>query len=523
MFTGRKLPIGLQDFEDLRTTNYLYVDKTAYIYQLITNGKTYFLSRPRRFGKSLFLSTLKAYFHGKKELFDGLAMAELEKEWAVYPIIYIDFNRGTCLDAKTLRNTLHYNLEAAAKQIGVQVEDEDPGSRFSKLISCAREHTGRKVVVLVDEYDKPLLNTVNKPAINDEMRDILKGFYGVLKGMDSDLRFAFLTGVTKFSKVSIFSDLNQLQDISMDDRYAGICGISEAELLRDFQPELQALADKRKISREQAFAEMKKRYDGYHFARESEDMYNPFSVLNAFSQREFNYYWFQTGTPTFLVKMLRDIDFDIPKLENEVTISPQTVMDYRAENPNPVPVLYQSGYLTIKGYDSLLGECVLGFPNEEVKYGFYTELLMGYMQGKDVQTEFSAASFIRDLWAHNIEGFMTRLKAFFAGVPYELHNRGEKYFQTVFYILFKLMGQFIEVEYRSAAGRADAVVTIQDAVYIFEFKMTENATAEEALKQIDDKGYPIPFTASGKQLVKVGVEFSTDERGVKRWAIEMEQ
>ena len=520
MFTERKLPIGIQDFEKLRTGANVYVDKTAYIHQLLRNDAPYFLSRPRRFGKSLFLSTLKAYFLGKKELFEGLALAELEKEWVKYPVIYIDFNLGMCLDAKTLCSTLHLNLRWAEEQTGLSpVSEDNPGARFSELIRRAHEHTGRKVVVLVDEYDKPLLSTMDKPALNDEIRDVLKSFYGVLKGMDSKLRFAFLTGVTKFSQVSIFSDLNQLQDISMDDRYAGICGISEAELLRDFQPELHALAEKHNISHDQAFAKMKKRYDGYHFARKSEDMYNPFSVLNTFSQRYFNYYWFQTGTPTFLVKMLRDMDFDIPKLENDVKIPAQAIMDYRVENRNPVPVLYQSGYLTIKGYDALLGEYTLGFPNEEVKYGFYTELLMGYMQGKDVQTEFSATNFIRDLWAHNIEGFMTRLKAFFAGVPYELHNKGERYFQTVFYILFKLMGQFIEVEHRSAAGRADAVITIKDAVYVFEFKMSENATAEDALQQIDDKGYLIPFTASGKQLVKVGVEFSTDERGVKRWAI----
>jgi hypothetical protein len=378
------------------------------------------------------------------------------------------------------------------------------------------------VVVLVDEYDKPLLNTMDKPAVNDEMRDALKSFYGVLKSTDPYLQFVFLTGVTKFSKVSVFSDLNQLQDISMDDRYAGICGISEAELLRDFQPELQALADKRKISREQAFAEMKKRYDGYHFATQSEDMYNPFSVLNTFSQQRFSYYWFQTGTPTFLVKMLKDIDFDIPKLESDVKIPAQSIMDYRAENADPVPALYQSGYLTIKSYSELADIYTLGFPNEEVKYGFFDELMMMYMPGKRTRSEFAAGLFVEDLWAHNIDGFMTRLKAFFAGVPYELHSKGEKYFQTVFYILFRLMGQFIEVEYRSATGRADAVVTIRDAVYVFEFKISETATAEDALKQIDDKGYPLPFTASGKRLVKVGVEFSADERGVKRWAIEVD-
>ncbi|MDR2362460.1 MAG: ATP-binding protein, partial [Prevotellaceae bacterium] len=454
MNTFRKLPIGIQDFEDLRTNNYLYVDKTAYIYQLATSGKPYFLSRPRRFGKSLFLSTLKAYFLGKKELFDGLAIAELEKEWVEYPVIYIDFNLGMCLDVGTLYETLLYNVKTAGEQLGILIEEKNPSVLFSKLIRSAYERTGRKVVVLVDEYDKPLLNTMDKPDVNDAMRDMLKSFYGVLKGMDACLRFVFLTGVTKFSKVSIFSDLNQLQDISMDDRFAGICGISERELLRDFQPELQALANKRKITRDQAFSGIKKRYDGYHFAKESEDMYNPFSVLSTFSKLDFDYYWFQTGTPTFLVKMVKDVDFDIPKLENDVKIPARSIMDYRVENADPVPVLYQSGYLTIKEYDDWVQEYTLGFPNEEVKYGFFNELLMIYLPVKAAQGEFYCGRFVRDLWDGHIEGFMTRLQAFLSNVPYELNNTGEKHYQTVFFLLFKLMGQFIEVEHRSAKGRA---------------------------------------------------------------------
>jgi hypothetical protein len=308
----------------------------------------------------------------------------------------------------------------------------------------------------------------------------------------------------------------------MDEQFSGICGISEAELLRDFQPELQALADKREITRDEAFAEMKKRYDGYHFAKKSEDMYNPFSVLNTFFKRDFNYYWFQTGTPTFLVKMLKDVDFDIPTLENDVKIPAYAVMDYRVENRDPVPVLYQSGYLTIKGYDDWIQEYTLGFPNEEVKYGFFIELLMVYMPGKATQGEFYAGRFVRDLWENNIDGFMTRLQAFFAGVPYDLHNKGEKYYQTVFYMLFRLMGQFIEVEQRSAAGRADAVVTTKDTVYVFEFKLAGNATAEDALKQIDDRGYLIPYTAGGKKLVKIGVEFNAEERSLSRWKLKID-
>ncbi|MDR1380321.1 MAG: ATP-binding protein, partial [Tannerella sp.] len=386
------------------------------------------------------------------------------------------------------------------------------------LIEDACSKTGRKVVVLVDEYDKPLLASMNDPDLNEKMRNLLKGFYGVLKGSDASLRFVFLTGVTKFSKVSIFSDLNQLKDISMDERFAGVCGISESELLRDFRPELAALAEKRKMTRDEAFAEMKKRYDGYHFSCESEDMYNPFSVLNTFFGNRFGNYWFETGTPTFLVKMLKDVDFDIPKLENDIDIPADAIMDYRTDNRDPVPVLYQSGYLTIKTYNEKTNVYTLGIPNEEVKYGFFKELLAVYMPGKNINREFYAGNFAEDLWAHDIERFMTRLKAFFADIPYELNNREERHYQTVFYILFRLLGQFVRVEYRTATGRIDAVVETSDAVHVFEFKLEQNATAEQALAQIDAKDYLIPFTASGKQLVKIGVEFGGNERGVKRWA-----
>ncbi|MDR1273577.1 MAG: ATP-binding protein [Odoribacteraceae bacterium] len=520
MTPSRKLPVGVQDFEDLRVNGYLYADKTAYVYRLASSGKPYFLGRPRRFGKSLFLSTLKAYFQGKKELFEGLAIAGLEKEWIEYPVVYVDFTLGDVARVDRLEGTLHLNLERTEKQLGINLEGEtDPAKRFSKLIEQAREKTGRKVVVLVDEYDKPLLATMDNPALNDEIRTVLKAFYGVLKGSDANLRFAFLTGVTKFSKVSIFSDLNQLQDISMNKQFAGICGISESELVDNFQPELQALAEGTGKTYEETLAEMKKRYDGYHFAKESEDIYNPFSVLNTFARLDFGNYWFETGTPTFLIKMLQAVDFDVPQLENDVQIPANAIMDYRVDNPDPVPVLYQSGYLTIKSYDALLDEYTLGLPNEEVKYGFFRELLMVYMPGKNINREFFAGSFTRDLWAHDVNGFMTRLKAFFSGIPYELNNKQEKHYQTVFYALFTLIGQFIQVEYRTATGRADAVVQTSDAVFVFEFKMEANATAEDALRQIDERGYLAPFAASGKQLVKIGVEFGGEERGVKRWVV----
>jgi hypothetical protein len=345
----------------------------------------------------------------------------------------------------------------------------------------------------------------------------LSGFYGVLKTADPYLRFLLLTGITKFSKVSIFSQMNQLQDISLNEKYAGVCGISETELIANFEPEIHTLAKKRKLSYEETFTELRRLYDGYHFAKECEGVYNPFSVLNTFATQDFAHYWFSTGTPTFLVKMLKDTQFDIPDLENnEITIAAPAIADYRVGDTNPVPLLYQTGYLTIKGFDQLFNEYQLGFPNEEVKYGFLKELQLIYFPTQQ-NSDFNVSNFVRDLMATNVEGFMTRLRAFFADVPNDLSNKTEKDYQTIFYLLFKLMGQFVQTEVKSAVGRADAVVWLQDAIYVFEFKLSENANAEDALKQIDDNGYLIPYSAGERKVVKIGAEFSRAERTLSRW------
>jgi hypothetical protein len=404
---------------------------------------------------------------------------------------------------------------------GITEKYDDMPIRFAKLIQTAYEKSGQKVVVLVDEYDKALVNTLDRHTVNNEIRDFLKGFYGVLKGMDYCLRFVFLTGVTKFSKVSVFSDLNQLTDISMDRKYAGICGISETELTGFLVPEITNLADELGKTYDETLGLLKKHFNGYHFAKKSEGIYNPYSLLRTFLEGEMRNYWFETGTPTFLAIMLRNADFDVKSLEKDVEISPDGITDYRADVNDVIPLLYQSGYLTIKGYDDLLNSYFLGFPNEEVKYGFYRELLPAYMPKTNTLSEFYVGHFIRDLQACNVDGFMTRLKAFFAGISYELHNREEKDFQTVFFLLFRLIGQFIEAEPRSAKGRADAVVVTADTVYVFEFKITGGGTPETALKQIDDKGYAIPFTAGNRNIVKIGAEFSLEERGLKRWEKEV--
>jgi hypothetical protein len=516
--TNRELPIGIQDFEKLRRGGNVYVDKTAYVYKLTRGGKPYFLGRPRRFGKSLFLSTLKAYFLGKKELFEGLAIAELEKEWTEYPVIYIDLNKNAYTSVGKLEAVLDSVLSFYEQKWGKDDKQTDPALRFDNLIRRASEESKQRVVVLIDEYDKPLVNTLENQTLNDDLRDLLKGFYGVLKSSDAYLRFVMLTGVTKFSKVSIFSDLNQLVDISMDKQYAGICGISEEELLGNFEPELQALTVERKMTYEEVLAEMKRRYDGYHFCENTVGMYNPFSVLKTFFSLKFVNYWFQSGTPTFLAKMVRNAGLDIRDFEGDIPISADSNSDYRVELNDPTPRLYQTGYITIKGYNSMFNEYLLGFPNEEVKYGFLNVLLPIYV-AQWADSDFSIPKFTKDLWAGNVDGFMTRLRAFFAGIPNELENKTEKHYQTIFHLLFTMMGQYVQSEVHTAVGNADAVVKTSDTVFVFEFKLDENATVEAALKQIDDKSYAIPYTAGDRKILKIGVEFNTKERTVGRWVV----
>ncbi|MDR2440573.1 MAG: ATP-binding protein [Planctomycetaceae bacterium] len=523
MSNNRKLPVGIQDFEDLRTNDYLYVDKTVYVYQLKTSGKPYFLSRPRRFGKSLFLSTLKAYFLGKKELFDGLAIAELEKDWLEYPVFHLDLNVEGYIQVDSLYNALDTNLRQLEEQWGKNVTNTTPASRLSELIRHAYQKSGRKVVVLVDEYDKPLVNTLDKADVNESIREILKGFYGVLKSADAYLRFVFLTGVTKFSKVSVFSDLNNLMDISLNEIFSGICGISETELIRYFEPEINCLAQKNGLTYEIVLELLKKHYDGYRFAKRSEDMYNPFSLLNTFFNCDFGNYWFSTGTPTFLAKMLQDGDFEIPDLENNIHVSVSEITNYKAGMNNPIPILYQTGYLTIKDYDKEFDEFILGFPNEEVKYGFLKELLPVYAPQYAVQQKFSAVFFIKTLRAGDINAFMHNLRAFYAGIPYDLIKKAQKterYYQFIFYLLVTLMGQFIQTEVKTALGRIDAVIKTANTIFVFEFKMANYGTAEDALKQIDSKNYLIHYTADGRTLVKIGAEFSEQECGLSRWKIE---
>jgi hypothetical protein len=513
----RQLPIGIQSFEVLRTQGYMYVDKTAMIYQLASTYIPYFFSRPRRFGKSLLLSTFHAYFDGRKDLFEGLAISELEDKWERYPILHLDLNAETYNSVESLEAILSRNLIKWEETYGIDKNEQTFSGRFEKVIRCAYEMTGKRVVVLIDEYDKPMLSTLLDEQLSKEYRTILKAFYGVLKSAGQYLRFLFLTGVTKFAQVTVFSDLNQLVDISVEEKYASLCGISKSELLQFFTPELKILADKHKMSFDEAVEKMRQLYDGYHFVPYSDGMFNPFSVLNALYFSNFRSYWFQTGTPTYLVNLLKESDYDLRLLMDGIELNPSAFLEYRADVNNPVPMIYQSGYLTITDYDEKYELYTLNFPNDEVRVGFLEFLIPYYTSVTNDKSGFYITRFCREIEAGDTDAFMERLKVFFAKIPYELNNDNEKHYQAIFYVVFTLMGQYVDAEVRSSKGRADAVVKTKDYIYVFEFKL--NGTAEEAILQIDDKGYLIPYQLDDRTLVKVGVEFSKEERNIYRYIV----
>ena len=513
----RKLPIGIQTFEKLRRGDYLYVDKTDFVWKIASTSTPYFLSRPRRFGKSLLLSTFEAYFEGKRELFEGLAIAGLETEWKQYPVLHLDLNAEKYDSTRALTEILSRQLTQWELKYGKGVDEETLAGRFSGVIRRASEQAGCGVVVLVDEYDKPLLQALGDNALLDDYRKTLKAFYGVLKSSDRYLRFVFLTGVTKFAQVSVFSDLNQLNDISLDFAYATVCGITKEELLTTFIPELERQAVANDMTLEEAIETMTRKYDGYHFHPKGAGAFNPFSVLSSFNKLEFGSYWFQTGTPTFLVELLKRSDYDLRTLIDGVEAPASSFMEYRVDANNPIPLIYQSGYLTIKDYDKRFGNYLLEFPNDEVRYGFLNFLVPFYTPMKDDDQGFYIGKFVYELEHGDYDSFLTRLQAFFADFPYELNDKTERHYQVVFYLVFKLMGQFTDAEVRSARGRADAVVKTPKYIYVFEFKL--NGTAEQALRQIDDKGYLIPYQSDGRELVKIGVEFSAEQRNISGWLL----
>lgn len=516
--TFRRYPIGIQDFEDLRNNDYIYVDKTALIYQLVNTNKIYFLSRPRRFGKSLLVSTLEAYFLGKKELFNGLDMEQLEKDWTVYPVLHIDFSGSKYMEAESLRASINVQLLLWENVYGRQEGEDTFSLRLEGIIRRAYEQTGQQVVVLVDEYDAPMLDSNNNHELQHEIRGIMRDFFSPLKKSGKYLRFLFLTGISKFSQMSIFSELNNLQNVSMSDNYSTICGITEQELLTQMKIDVEQMAQANDETYEEACAHLKKQYDGYHFSKSCVDVYNPFSLINAFAQKSYENYWFSTGTPTFLIELLQQMNFDI-RLLDRMDAKPEDFDKATDCLTDPIPVLYQSGYLTIKGYDPDFQLYTLAYPNKEVRKGFIESLMPAYVHLPARENTFYVVSFIKDLRIGHLEECLERLKSFFVSIPNKLNNKEEKHYQTIFYLFFRLMGQYIDVEVDTAIGRADAVVKLQDTIYVFEFKV--NGTPEEALAQINSKGYAIPYQADHRKIVKVGVNFDSATRTIGEWKIEL--
>ncbi len=512
----QRYPVGIQNFEKLRKLNRVYVDKTEFIYELVQEDAV-FLSRPRRFGKSLLVSTLEAYFLGKKELFEGLYISKVEEEWETYPVFHIDFSIIKYFNIEDLRIVIRQHLIQWEKIYGREENDDDNTTiRFRNLIRRAYEQTGKQVVVLIDEYDSPLLDTNIDSELQKTLRGELRKFFSPLKEVGKYLRFLFLTGITKFSQLSIFSELNNLHNISMQNKYAGICGITESELLTQLKDGIQKLADNNNETYEEAVKHLKKNYDGYHFSANSPDIYNPFSLVSVLQSGEYGTYWFSSGTPTFLVELMEKMDIDMRQFEKMEAMAES--FDRATNNISDIlPVLYQSGYLTIKGYDSDLELFELGYPNKEVKYGFIRSLIPSITNEPARISNFFVASFIRDLKAGNIEQCLIRMQSFFASIPYDLDNKTEKHYHTIFYIVFTLMGQFIDSEVKTSIGRADAVVKMPDAIYVFEFKT--DSTPEEAIEQINSKNYTIAYKADNRKIVKVGVNFDSETRTLGEWII----
>ena len=507
-------PIGIQSFEEIRSGGYVYVDKTALIYKLTSTGKYYFLSRPRRFGKSLLVSTMEAYFSGRKELFEGLAMASLEKDWVSYPVLHLDLTGAAYLSVDELYSKLNSFLSKYEERYEIRTGEHVASVRFENIIDAAYRKTGQKVVILIDEYEKPIIDNIDNPELMEQFRRELQGFYSVIKGKDNAIRFAFLTGVTKLGKMSIFSGLNNLNDISMDARYADICGISEQELKSYFNESVKTLAEMNELSEEECYKKLASMYDGYHFHYRSPGIYNPFSILNTFNANEFRMYWFETGTPTFLVRYLKQGNYNLDNIaKNDVSVETLTGANY--VSPAPITLMYQAGYLTIKDYDQRFNTYNLDYPNEEVKSGFLNSLSLLYAPAL-AGGELSVYQFIRDIEKGNTKSFMDRLTAFFSGNSYMIQGDLELYFQNVMSIMLKMMGLYVKTEYQTSNGRIDIVFDTDKYIYIIELKRDESA--ENALKQIEEKGYDKPFLASGKQIIKLGINFSSETKTIDGWA-----
>ena len=513
---GKLYPVGIQNFEKIRRNGYCYIDKTALVYQLAKTGSYYFLSRPRRFGKSLLISTLEAYFQGKKELFEGLAIQALEKDWNRYPVLHLDLNTEKYDTLEALERKLDLALSEWESLYGSNPHEKSLSARFEGTIKRAATKEGERVVILIDEYDKPMLQAIGDDRLQNEYRSTLKAFYGVLKSMDGYIKFALLTGVTKFGKVSVFSDLNNLEDISWDRNYFDICGITGEELLNNFSEDILELAQANGQTFEQACEQLKADYDGYHFFPFSPGIYNPFSLLNTFKKRQYGSYWFETGTPTYLVELLKLHRYDLYRMVHVKTTS--DVLDsIDTSSTNPVPVIYQSGYLTIKGYIPEPRIYELGFPNREVEEGFIKFLLPYYTPLHETESGFAIWDFINDVKSGNINGFMERLQSFLADCPYELAKDAELHYQNVLFIVFRLAGLYTQVEYHTSRGRIDLVLQTDSYVSVMEFKL--DGSAEQAIAQIEEKQYALPFAGDSRKVYTIGVNFSSETRNIDKWLV----
>ena len=526
-----KYPIGIQSFNQLIEDGYVYVDKTALVYNLVKNGKIYFLSRPRRFGKSLLVSTLKCYFEGRKDLFKGLAMERLETEWAEYPVFHIDFNGDNFTLPGTLEQKLETRIAVWEGEYGKDDRMVTIGDRFAHVLSQAHKRHGRRCVVLIDEYDKPILDVLDTGLkttlggdtrlLEDWNREVLKGFYSVFKAADDDLQFVLLTGVTKFSQVSVFSGFNQPNDISMDAQYEALCGITQDELDCYFAEPIEELAKKYRTMPEGMREKLKFRYDGYHFSDNLTDVYNPFSLLNAFANQQLRDYWFSSGTPSYLIRLLNHTKEDLNELTGRY-YHPEEFIDYKADVEKPLPMIYQSGYLTIKNYDLDFGTFLLDFPNNEVKNGFVSLVASDYLKPRE-----DMGSWIRSvviaLRAGDLEQLRQLFTSFLAGIPYTMRSKSgesekERFFHYTFYLIFRLVSVYtVYTEKEQSQGRSDCIVETDSNVYIFEFK--RDGSADDALAQIEAKGYSRPYAADPRRLYKIGVNFSSQTGTVEEWKV----
>ena len=513
----RLYPIGIQTFSKIREGNYLYIDKTAYVYRMTHSASSYmFLSRPRRFGKSLLTSTLHSYFSGRKDLFHGLAMEKLEKEWTEYPVLHFDMSTAKHADSEQLLQELNLKLYGYEQIYGRLDEEVNPNQRLMGLIKRAYEQTGKKVVVLIDEYDAPLLDVVHERENLDVLRNIMRNFYSPLKACDPYLRYVFLTGITKFSQLSIFSELNNIENISMDEPYAAICGISEDEIRSQMEEDVDRLAKNLEVTPEEALMKLKENYDGYHFTYPSPDIYNPFSLLTAMEKGKIGSYWFGSGTPTYLIKMLDKFGVNPSEIGRKQLKS--SAFDAPTETmTDAVPLLYQSGYITIKDYNKMLDLYTLDIPNKEVRLGLMESLLPHYVDNKTPEATTMVAYLFYDIQNGDMDAALHRLQEFLSTIPYCDNTKFEGHYQQVFYIIFSLLGYYVDVEVRTPRGRVDIVLRTRTTLYLMELKL--NKSAGEAMEQIDLKNYPERFALCGLPIVKVAVSFDSERCTIGDWKI----